>query len=172
MAPTIPAKPLRADPPHHDPLTGLASREELLRRLDKLWLPWGARRAAPLGILLFDINGLRQVNEQYGPEAGDEVLATIAHRMRIRIRQGDLAARYGDGTFVIVLGRVAGFREAQGASDRIRLAQLEPVVVGLRRVSIALSAGIAVSEPGEHPHLTLERAQQHLRESRGVRGPR
>ena len=153
--------------PDFDSLTGLVNRAELLRRLANLWLPYGARRTAPLGVLLFDIDRFHLVNEQFGSVAGDEVLATIAHRMRIRARRGDLVARYGSDRFVIVLGRVAGPREAQGASDRFRLAQLEPIAVGTQWVSASLSSGVAVARQGEHPHATLERAERDLLASRG-----
>lgn len=146
----------------YDSLTGLANQPELRRRLRQLWLPSGTQGRKPPAVLFLDIDRFRHINEQFGRVAGDEVLATLAHRMRIWARAGDLVARVGGDTFVIVLGRVSGPREAQGASDRIRLAQLEPIAVGPHRLCVSLSVGIAVPVPGELPEATLARAEGNL----------
>ncbi len=152
------------DEPAFDGLTGLTTRTALLETLedDNLGPPW-VHGSTPPAVLFLVIDALGEVGAEFGRAAEDEVLATIAHRLRIRSRQGDLVARYGADSFVVVLDRVTGHHEALIRADAVAGAELEPVAVGAKRVSVSLSLGLAVAHDGEHLHRTLDRA---------VNGPR
>lgn len=79
-----------------DPLTGLSTRgalQELLARL----VAQAGRQATPLAALLIDLDHFKVVNDTYGHDVGDAVLAAVGAAVRDTIRAGDVAGRYGGG---------------------------------------------------------------------------
>ena len=101
----------------HDKLTGLYNRaffEEEIRRLD-------AERQLPLSLTMADVNGLKLVNDAFGHQEGDKLLAKIAQILRDYCRKEDIVARWGGDEFVIILPRT-GEDAAREACDRIRKA--------------------------------------------------
>jgi hypothetical protein len=84
----------------HDPLTGLANRTLFTTRLtDALTLRTGRSIRSDVGVLYLDLDGFKSINDTYGHDAGDEVLITVAHRLRTQVRPQDTVARLGGGEF-------------------------------------------------------------------------
>jgi diguanylate cyclase (GGDEF)-like protein len=85
-----------------DPLTGLYTRRLLLEFLDKE-ISNSLRSGRPLSLLLLDLDWFKVVNDDYGHDAGDEILRRFSALMIDHGRAGDMIARYGGEEFVIVL---------------------------------------------------------------------
>lgn len=85
----------------HDPLTKLANRRHLLAKIDE-GLAF-VRRGRQLGLLMFDLDGFKRVNDTQGHLRGDMLLQEIGEAMRATTREIDVAARYGGDEFVILL---------------------------------------------------------------------
>ncbi|GAA5438667.1 CHASE2 domain-containing protein [Deinococcus caeni] len=83
-----------------DPLTGFGNRVAFTRALEQRW---ATRAARPLGLLLVDLSGFRKVNEQYGLQAGDELLRDLSGRIMKHKRRGDLIFRWGPDEFAMLL---------------------------------------------------------------------
>jgi diguanylate cyclase (GGDEF)-like protein/PAS domain S-box-containing protein len=84
---------------YHDQLTGLYNRrffEEELKRLD-------TERNLPLTLVIFDVNGLKLINDAFGHQTADQVLQTIAWALRRECRSDDIIARIGGDEFVLLL---------------------------------------------------------------------
>ncbi|QIT56358.1 diguanylate cyclase [Aquisalimonas sp. 2447] len=90
----------------HDGLTGLPNRRLLSDRLAHQ-IRQARRTRRPVGVLLLDVDGFKAVNDQYGHEAGDELLCRLAEAFASVLRPGDTLARLGGDEFVVVapLGR-------------------------------------------------------------------
>jgi diguanylate cyclase (GGDEF)-like protein len=85
-----------------DPLTGLYNR----RRLEQLLANETARSIRlghPLGLVMLDVDGFKNVNDSHGHQAGDAVLEETARLLRSQVREIDLMARYGGDEFVAIL---------------------------------------------------------------------
>ncbi|WP_432503868.1 GGDEF domain-containing protein [Kineococcus arenarius] len=91
----------------HDALTGLPDRALLADR----WEVLRSRRPGAAGsgtyVLVCDVDGLKQVNDQHGHAAGDRLLQEVAHALRGHVRPGDTVARTGGDEFVVLVDRVA-----------------------------------------------------------------
>lgn len=154
---------------HHDPLTGLPNRGLFDQRLaDALRHADGT--GEPVGLLMVDIDGLKQVNDLHGHASGDLLLQVAAKRLQRCTRQTDTVARLGGDEFAVVLpgtGHMLAARTAQ----RIIESMSEPTPMGGDGVAVGASAGVAVSSPGQSPDQLLKDADQALYSAkRGGRG--
>jgi diguanylate cyclase len=128
----------------HDPLTGLCNRRAADERI-AYELARHRRSRAPLAMLLVDIDHFKRINDQHGHDAGDRVLATVAHRLTQHCRTSDFVARYGGEEFLLLLPDT----DADGAvvaANKLRLALAEPLPPELAAVG-RLSASFGVAAP-------------------------
>lgn len=86
----------------HDSLTSLLNRKEFERLMD-LEMTRALRHGHEIALLMIDIDHFKNVNDQYGHQAGDEVLKSVADRIRASLRPSDMMARYGGEEFIVML---------------------------------------------------------------------
>jgi diguanylate cyclase (GGDEF)-like protein len=101
-----------------DGLTRAFNKRYFLGRLESEFR-FAKRHAAPLSLLLLDIDHFKRVNDQHGHLAGDQVLATLARRIHDVIRNEDVFARYGGEEFAI-LCRAIDLDHALAFGERLR----------------------------------------------------
>jgi len=132
----------------HDPLTGLPNRSLFADRVaHALSRTRGLRaRTGPLAVLFLDLDGFKQVNDTYGHEAGDLLLATVSARLADQLRPHDTVARFGGDEFAILLDDLARPEDAGRIADRLIAAVCAPVVLGAparAEVHVGVSIGVA-----------------------------
>src|SRR4051812_37242224 len=118
-----------------DPLTGLrnhrAFHEDLARELQRV-----SRTALPVALVVFDLDGLKAVNDDRGHQAGDELLGALADTIRATQRAGDCGYRIGGDEFAVLLPGTRAFGAVEFA-QRVRAATLS------QNRPFTVSAGIA-----------------------------
>lgn len=142
----------------HDRLTGLPNRSTLAARLDEAIRSSGDSSWS--AVVFADIDHLKPVNDSLGHDRGDELIRTVAARLRESC--GDAVTRFGGDEFVVLLqgrgDRAAMERRAQALVDDVS----RPVDLGGLTVQPSVSVGIAVAEPGSAPEELLRRADTAL----------
>ncbi len=133
----------------HDSLTGLPNRAQALDLITGA-LSRAQRSGAIVGLLFIDLDGFKAVNDTYGHAAGDEVLRTVATRLRARIRAGDVIARLGGDEFVVLLENLATEAAAVEAADALVHEASRPIPVGGgREARVGASVGVAVNHDAQ-----------------------
>jgi diguanylate cyclase (GGDEF)-like protein len=100
-----------------DPLTGLSNYRTLINVMETE-IQRSRRTARPFAVLLFDLDGLKMINDQHGHLVGSRAICRLANVLRIHSRAMDTAARYGGDEFAVVLPE-AGEEAAVSVSKRI-----------------------------------------------------
>ncbi len=126
----------------HDALTGLASRAVFQSRF--LDAPRGDPGLAPLGaLILFDVDGFKQVNDRFGHAAGDACLRVVAERLTPGFADAPMIARIGGDEFAVLVRPGGAALERRLAAT---LADLRtPIAWGGEILRVGASAGIAVA---------------------------
>ena len=97
---------------HHDMLTGLSNRAQLIEKLENA-LALLPLRSGCLAVHFIDLDHFKDVNDTLGHDGGDFLLKTIAERLRAVARADDVVARLGGDEFVVVQTRVSGRDEVE-----------------------------------------------------------
>jgi two-component system, cell cycle response regulator len=135
-----------------DALTGLSNRHAFQARLREEWRR-ARRYGTALALLLIDVDGLKQVNDQQGHEAGDRVLRDVAGAIRYTLRGTDIGSRWGGDEFAIIApGTVTA------AADRLGHRLLNQL--SARASPVTVSVGVAIFDPSAQP---VQSAQMLMR---------
>lgn len=125
-----------------DPLTGLLNRRYGMIRLREEYSK-AVRSEGSLGVVMFDIDFFKKVNDTYGHLAGDRVLVHIAKLVKPILREGDVLMRYGGEEFCAILPG-ASSEDSLKMAERIRFAiQESKIVYSEYEIKITLSLGIS-----------------------------
>lgn len=130
-----------------DALTGLSNRHAFHVRLRDEWRR-SRRYRAPLALLLIDVDGLKQVNDQEGHQTGDRVLREVAGAIRHTLRGTDIGARWGGDEFAIIAPNT-GRSAADRLGRRLLLHMNEGTAGG--HTAVTVSAGVALFDPAQRP---------------------
>ena len=129
----------------HDPLTGLRNRRGVAEQLTT-WRAHCTRHGFPLAVVLLDLNGFKQVNDEFSHAAGDRVLRAVAEQLQASVRTEDVVGRWGGDEFLVLLPRAdtsTALALVERANARLAGQHLLPDRV------VTLRAGVAVVAPGD-----------------------
>lgn len=127
----------------HDPLTGLHNRREfndiLERHLSRV------RRYGNYGAVLWmDLDGFKEINDGLGHKVGDELLSSLAHRMKATIRESDVLARLGGDEFAVLYPNVDGSQAQMAAGRLLQAIRKHTAVVQGQSLRVTGSMGVVL----------------------------
>jgi diguanylate cyclase (GGDEF)-like protein len=143
---------------NHDALTGLPNRMAIYRSLEN-----HLATDESVGLLFVDLDGFKQVNDQQGHHAGDEVLQAMADRFRSCVGPNHEVARLGGDEFVIVCrGELAKEPSLRQLADQLRMTASLPIELGAISLTLGASVGVAIAQPTDTASSLLRRADDAL----------
>ncbi|MCM8885124.1 MAG: GGDEF domain-containing protein [Candidatus Thiodiazotropha sp.] len=149
---------------YFDPLTCLANRRWFQTRAEEA-LSRCVRYKTRLALLLIDVDNFKQVNDQQGHAAGDNLLISIADRLTSSLRQTDTvirggieAARYGGDEFVVLLEDISDKESVELVVKRIFSKLNVPIDLFGKPWPVTVSIGIAIAPDDANNFTTLTRS--------------
>lgn len=124
-----------------DPLTGLYNRRHFFDVAHQEF-DFAHNQNSGLIALMMDIDHFKRINDTFGHQVGDQVLQTIAERLKRCLRTNDTICRYGGEEFTAILPG-ADLRVARAVAERLRLSANESIETSVGPVSISISLGVA-----------------------------
>jgi PAS domain S-box-containing protein len=141
---------------NYDSLTGLANRRLFKERLDRA-ITDAAANGTMVALLFLDLDRFKRINDTLGHSAGDQLLRTVADRLRDRVRGSDVVgrpegegdpdppvSRLGGDEFTVLLSQITDPEDAGDVAKRILEALPEPITVDGHEIWTTASIGIAV----------------------------
>ena len=128
---------------NHDALTGLPSLRLCKDRLDQS-LAEARRNRQTSAVMFLDLDGFKDINDQFGHEFGDRVLKEMADRITADIRETDTVARIGGDEFVIILSSLPESHIANRIATSLIEGISQPILIAQTEVSVSASIGISL----------------------------
>lgn len=155
-----------------DPLTGVLNRAPLGERVAR-FLKEAERTRKPFAVLLIALENLFALNRTYGYDAGDEVLANLASRLRENVRACDVLARHAGNKFALVLEN-SDAGEAMAAAQRlIDVVKMAPFETKAGSIPATIRIGVVIApREGRAPNILFQHAEEALDVARQNNGER
>ncbi len=147
---------------HRDGLTRLLTHASFMEQVQQVIDRRSRSASGPASLVLLDVDHFKRVNDTYGHQAGDRVLATLAGSLRQHLRRTDIIGRYGGEEFGVLLDQLP-IDDAQRLITRLltEFAALDHAA-GDQHFRVTFSAGIAPYHEGISRHAWIEAADQAL----------
>jgi diguanylate cyclase (GGDEF)-like protein/PAS domain S-box-containing protein len=162
----------------HDHLTGLPNRSLLEDRMAHA-LERCRREGGELGVIFFDLDHFKTVNDTAGHEVGDRLLRAVANRLRQSVRSMDTVARLGGDEFVVLCEDIQDDAQLETIVSHVVDSFAEPVMLPDRQIWVSLSGGVvrggpssSVAELLSHADAAMYQAKERQRGSVGRYDPR
>jgi diguanylate cyclase (GGDEF)-like protein len=143
-----------------DPLTQVANRAEF-DRVHEMFVNAHRQLSVPCSLTICDLDHFKRINDQFGHQAGDEVIKTLASLLRHSCRPGDFAARYGGEEFVMLCAD-SNANAAARRAEHLRIALGRAAIPQLKERRVTASFGVTEIQPGDTPATMLRRADRAL----------
>ena len=146
---------------HYDALTNLPNRVLLA---DRLHQAIAQRRGDKVAVVFLDLDGFKAINDRYGHETGDQLLLSLASRMKQVLRDGDTLARMGGDEFVAVLRELHDAEDSVPMLNRLLALASQPVLIEEKELQVSASLGVTFypqSDEVDGEHL-LRQADQAM----------
>lgn len=147
-----------------DPLTGLFNRRYLEESLGRE-ISRAQRKKSPLGVMMVDIDFFKNINDNYGHEAGDAVLKALANLLQFRVRGEDIVCRYGGDEFTIIMPG-ASLETVRQRAEQLRQIAEHQLIIKIDNQSVGpvtISGGVAAfPDHGESGESLLQMADGAL----------
>ena len=150
---------------YHDPLTGLPNRTLFLKESQRI-LASHLRQSSSrsIAVLFLDLNRFKVINESLGHQIGDQLLVTLAHRLKACVPPHSHVARVGGNEFAVLLTKITDAEAMDAIADDVQLAINQPIILNEQEIFITTSIGIAVTPIGESGDSALQ-AETLLRDA-------
>ena len=129
----------------HDDVTGLSNRAAMVLHLEKVLTE---TTGTPVAAIFVDVDDLKVINDALGHKTGDQLIATMATRLRNLARPGDFVGRLNGDEFIVVLDSEASAQSALLIADRITTELSKPIDIDEKRLSRTVSVGVALAISG------------------------
>ncbi|MBD1573390.1 diguanylate cyclase [Vibrio sp. S17_S38] len=145
---------------YHDSLTGLPTRQLMMKSLEKAL---SSALQEKVAVLFLDLDGFKSVNDNFGHAAGDELLKIATDKLRSCVRDNDMVARIGGDEFLIVITQVVGGTMLSSVATRMINTLSRPFHINNIEVSVSASIGIAMyPEDSQDPEELIKLADHAM----------